>query len=227
MSQRDCGWIQLFAESNQEALDLHIRAFKLSEELSMPVMVCMDGFILTHAYERIDIPDRAEVDAFMPPYDPRKVLDPAEPVSIGAMVGPEAFVEVRYLTHAKQLSALDVIPRIAEEFTLRFGRAAGGLVRGYRTDDAETIAVALGAAIGTPNDTIDELRANGVKIGGLGTQSFHPFPLAAVRAALQGTQRRVARKEFLGRPGRRGRDRRATRAVEPHLEVAVLPGAGP
>jgi len=72
MSQRDCGWIQLFAESNQEALDLHIQAFKLAEELSMPVMVCMDGFILTHAYERVDIPEQAEVDAFLPAYEPRQ-----------------------------------------------------------------------------------------------------------------------------------------------------------
>src|SRR5437764_698296 len=85
MSQRDSGWLQLFAETNQEALDLHIQAFKLAEELSMPVMVCMDGFILTHAYERVDIPEQAEVDAFLPPYQPRQVLDPAEPVSIGAL----------------------------------------------------------------------------------------------------------------------------------------------
>ena len=74
MSQRDCGWIQLFAESNQEALDLHIQAFKLAEELSMPVMVCMDGFILTHAYEQVDMPDQAQVDAFLPPDEPRQVL---------------------------------------------------------------------------------------------------------------------------------------------------------
>src|SRR5574343_1277192 len=122
MSQRDCGWIQLFAETNQEAVDLHIQAFKLAEELSMPVMVCMDGFILTHAYERIDIPEQIDVDAFLPAYEPRQVLDTAEPVSIGAMVGPEAFMEVRYLAHAKQLMALDAIPRIAAEFQARFGR---------------------------------------------------------------------------------------------------------
>ena len=191
MSQRDCGWIQLFAESNQEALDLHIQAFKLAEELSMPVMVCMDGFILTHAYERVDIPEQAEVDAFLPAYEPRQVLDPAEPVSIGAMVGPEAFMEVRYLAHAKQLQALDVIPRIADEFEARFGRRSGGLVRGYKTDDAETIVVALGSVIGTLKDTIDDLRELGAKIGVLGIQSFRPFPLAAVRAALQGAQRVV------------------------------------
>lgn len=188
MSQRDCGWIQLFAESNQEALDLHIQAFKLAEELSMPVMVCMDGFILTHAYERVDIPEQAEVDAFLPPYEPRQLLDPSDPVSIGAMVGPEAFMEVRYLAHAKQLSALEVIPRIANEFAARFGRRSGGLVRGYQTDDAETIVIALGSVIGTLKDTVDEMRADGIKIGVLGIQSFRPFPLAAVRAALQNAQ---------------------------------------
>jgi pyruvate ferredoxin oxidoreductase alpha subunit len=191
MSQRDCGWIQLFAEHNQEALDLHIQAFRLAEELSMPVMVCMDGFILTHAYERVDMPTQAQVDAFLPPYEPRQVLDPAEPVSIGAMVGPEAFMEVRYLAHAKQLSALEHIPRIAGEFAQRFGRASGGLVRGYRTEGADTIVVALGSVIGTLKDTVDELRDSGAKIGVLGIQSFRPFPLAAVRAALQEAQRVV------------------------------------
>jgi pyruvate ferredoxin oxidoreductase alpha subunit len=119
------------------------------------------------------------------------VLDPAEPVSIGAMVGPEAFMEVRYLAHAKQLHALEVIPRIAEEFRQRFGRDAGGLVRAYRCEDAETIVVALGSVIGTLKDTIDELRDQGQKIGVLGIRSFRPFPLAAVRAALQGAQRVV------------------------------------
>lgn len=191
MSQRDCGWIQLFAESNQEALDLHLQAFKLAEELSMPVMVCMDGFILTHAYERVDMPTQAQVDAFLPPYEPRQVLDPAEPVSIGAMVGPEAFMEVRYLAHAKQLQALEVIPRIADEFRQRFGRDAGGLIRGYRCEDAQSIVVALGSVIGTLKDTIDQMRDEGHKIGVLGIRSFRPFPLAAVRAALQGAQRVV------------------------------------
>ena len=191
MSQRDCGWIQLFAESNQEALDLHIQAFKLGEELSMPVMVCMDGFILTHAYERVDMPAQAEVDAFLPVYEPRQVLDPADPVSIGAMVGPEAFMEVRYLAHAKQTMALERIPEIAAEFSQRFGRNSGGLVRSYRCEDAETIVVALGSVLGTLKETIDEMRNDGLKIGVLGIHSFRPFPLAAVRAALQGAKRVV------------------------------------
>jgi pyruvate ferredoxin oxidoreductase alpha subunit len=172
-------------------VDLHIQAFKLAEELSMPVMVCMDGFILTHAFERVDIPEQAQVDVFLPPYEPRQVLDTAEPVSIGAMVGPEAFMEVRYLAHAKQLMALDVIPRIAAEFKAQFGRESGGLVRGYRTEDAETIVVALGSVIGTLKDVVDEMREQGLSIGVLGIQSFRPFPLSAVREALQKAKRVV------------------------------------
>jgi pyruvate ferredoxin oxidoreductase alpha subunit len=150
MSQRDCGWIQLFAAHNQEALDLHIQAFKLAEELSMPVMVCMDGFILTHAYERVDMPTQAQVDAFLPPYEPRQVLDPADPVSIGAMVGPEAFMEVRYLAHAKQMHGAGPDPA-DRRLSFRASSAAttGGLVRPYKTEDAETIVVALGSVIGT------------------------------------------------------------------------------
>ena len=191
MSQRDCGWLQLFAETNQEALDLHIQAFKIAEELSMPVMVCMDGFILTHAYERVDMPSQADVDAFLPPYEPRQVLDVNEPVSIGAMVGPEAFMEVRYLAHAKQTMALERIPQIAAEFKARFGRDSGGLVRTYRCEDAETIVIALGSVLGTIKDAVDEMRATGEKIGVLGIQSFRPFPLGAVRSALQNAKRVV------------------------------------
>src|SRR5512132_167618 len=147
MSQRDSGWIQLFAEDNQEALDLHIQAFRLAERLSLPVMVCMDGFILTHAYEQVEMPTQEQVDSFLPPFEPRQVLDPAEPVTIGAMVGPEAFFEVKYLMHAKQMQALDSIPQIAAEFASEFGRESGGLVRTYRAEDAETIVVALGPAL--------------------------------------------------------------------------------
>ena len=197
MSQRDCGWIQLYAETNQEALDLHIQAFRLGEELSLPVMVCMDGFILTHAYERLDLPSAAQVDAYLPSYEPRQVLDPKEPVSIGAMVGPDAFTEVRYLAHAKQMQALELIPRHAAEFKGIFGRDSGGLVRGYRTEDAETIVVALGSVLGTIKDTVDEMREQGHRIGALGVISFRPFPLAEVRRILAPAQRVVVLEKSL------------------------------
>ena len=189
MRQRDCGWIQLFAETNQEAADLHVQAFRLAEAVSLPVMVCMDGFILTHAYERVDVPTQEQVDAFLPPYQPRQVLDPAEPVTIGAMVGPEAFAEVRYLAHARQLRALELIPQIAADFERQFGRSSGGLLHGYRCEDAHTIVVALGSVLGTIKDTVDALRDAGHRIGVLGITSFRPFPLAAVREALVHAER--------------------------------------
>jgi pyruvate ferredoxin oxidoreductase alpha subunit len=197
MSQRDCGWIQLFAETNQEALDLHIQAFRLGEELSLPVMVCMDGFILTHAVERVDMPTQAQVDAYLPPFEPRQVLDPAEPVSIGAMVGPEAFMEVRYLAHAKQMRALELIPGWAEEFRMAFGRESGGLAHTYRCEDADTIVVALGSVLGTIKDTVDEMRERGARIGVLGITCFRPWPAAAVRAALGGARRVVVLEKGL------------------------------
>src|SRR5689334_1986355 len=197
MSQRDSGWIQLFAETNQEALDLHVQAFRIAEELSLPVMVCMDGFILTHAYERVELPTQEQVDAFLPAFEPRQVLDPADPVTIGAMVGPEAFTEVKYLAHAKQLLALDLIPEVADEFAATFGRPSGGLVRGYRAEDAETIVVALGSVLGTIEDTIDELREEGMSIGALAIKSFRPFPLEEVRAALAAAKRVVVLEKAL------------------------------
>ena len=197
MSQRDCGWIQLYAETNQEAADLHVQAFRIAEELSLPVMVCMDGFILTHAYERVDVPEQAQVDAFLPAFEPRQVLDPAEPVSIGSMVGPEAFLEVRYLAHAKQMQALDLIPEVADDFAAVFGRDSGGLVRAYRCGDAETIVVALGSVLGTVKDVVDERRERGERVGALGITSFRPFPLDAVREALHEAKRVVVLEKAL------------------------------
>ena len=189
LSQRDSGWMQLFAETNQEAVDLHIQAFRLAEELSMPIMVCMDGFILTHAFERVDIPSQEQVDGYLPKFEPRQVLDPVEPVSIGAMVGPEAFMEVRYLAHAKQMQALERIPQLAEEFRQQFGRDSGGLVRPYRIDDADTVIIAMGSVLGTIKDVVDEMRDAGHKIGVLGIISFRPFPLDQVREALMKSKR--------------------------------------
>ena len=189
MSQRDSGWIQIYAETNQEAADLHVQAFKIAEELSLPVMVCMDGFILTHAYERVDIPEQDQVDKFLPPFKPRQVLDPSNPVSIGAMVGPEAFTEVKYMAHKKTQLAIEVIPRVANEFQEVFGRSTGGLIRGYKLDGAQTVVIALGSVLGTIKDVVDEMVAADIAIGVLGIIAFRPFPTEAVRAALSHAKR--------------------------------------
>ena len=228
MSMRDAGWLQIFAETNQEALDLHIQAFRIAEELSLPVMVCMDGFILTHAYERIDIPEQELVDRYLPSYEPRQVLDPSEPVTIGAMVGPEAFTEVRYLAHAKQMQALELMPQIAQEFKQVFGRDSGGLIKPYRLDDAETIVIALGSVLGTIKDTVDDLRAEGVKIGVLGITSFRPFPIQAIRDAIAQAKRIVVIEKCfaVGIGGIVTRDVRSAVQNRPQQVFAVIAGLG-
>jgi len=228
VSQRDSGWIQLFAEDNQEALDLHIQAFRLAEELSVPVMVCMDGFILTHAYERVDLPEQKLVDAFLPPYQPRQVLDPREPISMGALVGPEAFMEVKYLEHLRQLQALELMPRLAVEFKSSFGRNSGGLTRAYHTEDADTIIVAMGSVLGTIKDTVDDMRAAGHKIGVLGIISFRPFPKEQVREALKGAKRVVILEKSLavGMGGILGVDVSQALSGFPVRQHTVIAGLG-
>jgi pyruvate ferredoxin oxidoreductase alpha subunit len=228
MSQRDSGWIQLYAESNQAAIDLHVQAFALAEALSLPVMVCVDGFVLTHAVEPLDVPSQDDVDAFLPPYEPRQVLDPAEPVTIGAMVGPEAFTEVRYLAHAKQMQALDLVPEIASAFTQAFGRSSGGLLRRYRTEGAETVVVALGSVLGTIEDVVDGLRDRGERIGALGITCFRPFPLDEVRAALaEATRVVVVERAFaVGLGGIVGQNIRLALSGMPPVVYDVVAGLG-
>ncbi len=228
MSQRDCGWIQLYADSNQEALDLHLQAFKLAEELSVPVMVCMDGFILTHAFEPVDVPTQEQVDAFLPPFSPRQLLDADEPITIGAMVGPEAYTEVRYLAHAKQMQALDLIPEIAAEFEASFGRRSGGLITPYRLDDAETVVVALGSVLGTIQDVVDELRETGVGIGALGIGCFRPWPVDEIRAALASARQViVVEKAFaVGAGGIVGQNIRLALSGLPTVVYDVVAGLG-
>lgn len=191
MSQRDCGWIQLFATSNQEAADLHLQAFAIAERLSLPVMVCMDGFVLTHAVEEVDLPSQKAVDAFLPAFAPRQLLDPDDPVTIGAMVGPEAFTEVRYLMHHRQQRALTEIPAVAADFERHFGRASGGLVHRYRTEDADTVVVTLGSVHGAASAVVDALRAEGVRAGALAVACFRPWPAEAIRQSLAAASRVV------------------------------------
>ncbi len=229
MSMRDSGWIQLYAESNQEAVDLHLQAYRLAESLSVPVMVCMDGFVLTHAFERVDLPTQEQVDGFLPPFVPQQMLDPEQPVSIGAMVGPEAFAEVKYLMHAKQMAALDEIPVIAEDFHRDFGRHSGGLLKPYRTEDADTVVVALGSVLGTVEEVVDAMRDEGTSIGALGITCFRPWPVAEVREALQHASRVVVlEKAFAvgagGIVGQNTRDATRRLPVEVYDVVAGLGG---
>jgi pyruvate ferredoxin oxidoreductase alpha subunit len=180
MSQRDCGWIQLYAEDNQAAVDLHVIAFKLAEVLSVPVMVCVDGFVLTHAFEPIDVPDQRLVDRFLPPFTPRQVLDPDEPVTIGAMVGPEAFTEVRYLANHRLGRATAVFAEHAREWGSLCDRTRTA-VTPYRVRGADTVIVTLGSVSGTVQDAIDETDD---PAGLLTLTMYRPFPAERIRAAL-------------------------------------------
>jgi pyruvate ferredoxin oxidoreductase alpha subunit len=185
MAARDAGWLMLFAESNQEAVDLHIQAFKIAEEVQCPVMVCVDGFILTHAYERVDIPTQEAVDDFLPAYKPEFKLDVKNPGAMGLMISPEYFMEVRYLAHLQQKNAIKIIEETGNVFSAKFGRNSGGLIHEYRTECAETIIITMGSIAGTIKDVVDELNANGHKFGVVSIASYRPFPTEAIRKATQ------------------------------------------
>ena len=191
-------------------------------------MVCMDGFVLTHAVEPLEIPTQEQIDAFLPAYEPRQVLDPDDPVTIGAMVGPEAFTEVRYLAHAKQMQALDLVPELAAEFATSFGRPSGGLLRRYRTEGAKTILVALGSVLGTIEDVVDELRDEGERVGALGITCFRPFPIDEVRDALAGADRVVVveRAFAVGIGGIVGQNVRLALSGLPPVVYDVVAGLG-
>lgn len=187
ISLRDSGWIQLYAENIQDTVDLHFMAYRIAEDKSMmlPVMVCMDGFTLTHGIETVDIPSQEEVDKFLPPYKPLYKLDVDNPITIGPLVDPEYYTETRYAIEKTHEEALKFIPKVMADFSKAFGRNYNGLVEGYRLEDAEKVIVAMGSVCGTVKDVIDELRAKGKKVGLLKVVSYRPFPGQAICEALK------------------------------------------
>lgn len=191
LSQRDSGWLQLFCESNQDAVDTHIMAFKIAEEVGLPVMVCMDGFVLTHAFERLDIPSQEQVDKFLPAYQPREYLDPKEPISIGSMVDPDHFTEVRFLQHRKMEKALGVIERVTKEYREITGHHSGGLLDCYNCENADLKLIIMGSSVGTAKDEVDRLAKEGIKAGIISLKSFRPFPYEALREAIGDTKQVV------------------------------------
>ena len=228
MAARDAAWIQLFVEDNQQAADVHVQAFRLAETVSLPVMVCMDGFILTHAYTRVDLPDQQQVDRFLPRLEPRQQLDPEKPVTIGAMVGPDAFAEVRFIAHYKQLQALDVIPAQATAFAEIFGRDSGGLIKSFGAEGKKTVVVTMGSVIGTMKSVIGEMQEAGVSIGALTVRSYRPFPSEALRDALADAERVIVFEKSLavGMGGIVGADVRMALANMPVRIYSAVGGLG-
>jgi len=184
---RDSGWLQLYAENNQETCDLLLQAYRIAEDhrVMLPVMVCCDGYVLPHAYEIVDLPSQKEADAFLPPYDPIYKLDIHNPTTMGAYADPEKYMETRYMIQETINRSIPIVEEVARAFTKQFGRPSYGLFENYRVDDASTVVIAMGSMAGTIKDVIDELRDEGEKVGILRLICYRPFPKEALYNALR------------------------------------------
>lgn len=191
ISQRDTGWMQLFAEDAQEALDLVLQAYKISENenVLLPCMVCVDGYYLTHTVEPVDIPTQEEVDDFLPPYQPtHSYLDPKDPMSIGTFTDPNYYMEARHDMEVAMEGAKEVIKTVNKEFAEKFGRKYD-LVENYMCDDAEIIIVAMGSICGTIKAVVDNMRKEGHKVGLLRVIAFRPLPTEDIYNAVKNAER--------------------------------------
>jgi len=189
MSARDTGWIQLYVESAQEAVDTTIMAFKIAEnhDVMLPVMVCLDGFTLSHVFEPVDIPDQKVVDQFLPKYVPVFKLDPKAPVTMGPIGYPDVFMKFKKQQQEAFDASFDVIKKVNSEFGEKFTRVYGdGLIESYMLNDAKYVFVGLGTICGTARVVIDEMRKKGKKVGMMKLKSFRPFPEKEVVEALKG-----------------------------------------
>jgi pyruvate ferredoxin oxidoreductase alpha subunit len=185
---RDAGLILLFAETIQEACDLHIQAFKIAEDpnIMLPCLVNIDGFILSHGYEPVEIPSQDLVDKFLPSYNPPYKLDVNNPLTFGSLVGPEWYLETRYaIQETLNNDVKKKIVEVAEEFTKLFGRKSYGLFEEYKTEDAETIFVTMGSFAGVIKEVVDELREREEKVGLLRIITYRPFPEEVAKVLLK------------------------------------------
>jgi pyruvate ferredoxin oxidoreductase alpha subunit len=194
MVVRDSGWVLLFAETIQETVDLHLQAYKIGEDprVMLPVMVNMDGFILTHGMEVVDMPSQEEADNYLTPYQTTYKLDVNDPKTMGYLADPDYYMEIRYMVQKTHEELLTIIPEVASQFKKTFKRGEGnGLIDGYRLEDAEQVFMAMGSVCGTIRDAVDELRAQGKKVGLLRVISYRPFPKDEIVKTL-GRAREVA-----------------------------------
>jgi pyruvate/2-oxoacid:ferredoxin oxidoreductase alpha subunit len=186
--QRDTGWMQFYCQSNQEILDTIIQAYRVAELVSVPVMVCFDGFIMSHTYEPVFVPDREVVDGFLPPRQTRFKIDPDNPLrffaSPGAVAGAGYLSKLRRRTQDALEVAPEVVKKVHEEFYQHFGRRYD-VIECYRAEDAEVILVAMTSVASMAHDIVDELRKEGKKVGLLRVRMFRPFPRQEIIAVLQ------------------------------------------
>ena len=190
LSQLDSGWIQVYAENAQEALDLALMSWRIAEDsrVSTPVMVNLDGFVLTHTYETVDIPEQAQADAFLPPYETENRLDFDNPKNLAFSAGPDTNYIFKYNAHRAMLAAVPVIAETEQAFAAIFGRRYPGVLEAYRTDDADYVLVTLGSIAGLCRETADRLREQGVRAGVIRIRYMRPFPHAEIAAALKGAK---------------------------------------
>jgi pyruvate ferredoxin oxidoreductase alpha subunit len=183
---RDAGLIQLYVESSQEAYDTHIAAFKIAEDpnIMLPVLVCMDGWILTHSYERVSFLAQNEVDSFLPPFKPENFLDVNDPKSWGSYAEEDVFMEFKYAIQKSMQYGKKRIKEIFSELTKISGRDYGGLIEPYRTEHADIILIAMGSMVGTIKDTIDKLWEHGQRIGLVKIRCYRPFPFEDILEAI-------------------------------------------
>ncbi|HPM76792.1 MAG TPA: pyruvate ferredoxin oxidoreductase [bacterium] len=190
LSQRDTGWIQVYAEDNQEVFDSVVQAFKLAEQVRLPVMVCYDAFFLSHTYEPVDIPDVGLVDKFLPPYDPEIYLNPSDPRSFNALVMPDLYLEMRYKMQVAMDKSKDVAREVGREFGEVFGRSYD-LVEAVDCDDAETVLITTSTTSSPGRVIVKKLREQGRKVGLLKLRFFRPFPNEDICRVLAGKKRAV------------------------------------
>ena len=183
LSQRDTGLIQIYCESNQEVFDTTLQAFKVAETVSLPAMLVLDAFFLSHTSEIVDVFGADIGKKYLPPFKPVDFLDPDNPKAFGNLTGPDYYYELRHKIHKDHLRAIDVARRADAEFGKTFGRSYG-LVEEYRTEGAETILVTSGTITSTARVVIDERRERGENLGLLKIRLFRPFPLDDVRRVL-------------------------------------------
>ncbi len=232
MSQRDTGWIQLYAESNQEVLDTVLEAYRLAEhpEVRLPVMVTEDAFYLSHTVEPVDVPSRADVDRFLPPREPHAVLVPGEATRLGSFTGPDHYVGFRHQVGEAMERVSKTLAGVEEEFREVFGRSHGGALPTYRTDDAEAILVTMGTSTTTARSVVDELRSEGHHVGLAKLRLFRPFPDEEVRALARQVDRIgvVDRSYTFGRMGPAATEVSAALYTAPHRPelTSFLAGIG-
>lgn len=177
LSQLDSGWIQVYCENAQETLDMVLQAYRIAEDprVMAPMMVNLDGFILTHTYEMVDLPDQEEVDAFLPPYITENKMDLDNPRTV-CYAAMDDYMEFHVKQELDMRKAPGVIQEVDADFAKRFGRSYGGMVEEYRCDDAEVVLATLGSVTGTARAVVDLMRDEGRKVGLLKIRFMRPFP---------------------------------------------------